>query len=103
MRRASASSLLSVDPLRFEEQAKQAVVDDSNSEAVRAASLTALTYFANPTAIASDKEFVERLAKVETRVPEMMAFGDRTKAPESPEQGALAKAVRLFQSRFGVK
>lgn len=104
VRRASASALLSVDPVRFEERAKEAVVDDSDAESVRAASLTALTYYAN-SAIASDHSFVERVAKVETRTPELAGMGEESAAATSDEieEGALAKAVRLFQSRYGVR
>jgi hypothetical protein len=100
VRNASAGALLAVDPVRFEERAKQAVVDDSDAEAVRAASLTALTYFANPTAITSDTDFVKQVSRVETAVPELMSVGaEHAKGAE--ETGQLEKAVSLFQSRYG--
>ena len=93
VRRASVSALMSVDPLKFEERAKQVVVDDSDAESVRAASLTALTYFANPTALASDTDFVDRVASVGAGAPELLGLG-------TEGEGDLAKAVRLFRAKY---
>jgi HEAT repeat protein len=101
VRRASASALLSVDPVRFEERAKETVVDDDDAESVRAASLTALTYYGNPSVLANDKEFVERVARVKTGIPDLFAEG--TSPEEDSEKGALAKAVRVFQAQYGVR
>ena len=92
VRRASGSALMSLDPLKFEELAKQVVVDDYDAESVRAASLTALTHFANPTAIANDTDFVDRVASVGAGAPELLGAG--------AEEGDLAKAVRLFRSKY---
>lgn len=103
VRRASASALLSVDPVRFEERAKETVVDDDDAESVRAASLTALTYYGNPSALENDKEFVERVAKVETRVPELLGVADEAQPEVGAGESALAKAIRVFQSRYGVR
>jgi hypothetical protein len=102
VRRASASALLSVDPLRFEERAKETVVDDDDTESVRAASLTALTYYGNPSALGNDTDFVDRVAKVETRVPELLGVA-KGALEGGTEEGALAKAVGVFQAKYGVR
>lgn len=65
VRRAGASALMSVDPVRFEQRAKQAVLDASEAESVRASSLTALAYFAPATALAGDTAFMEGVSNVE--------------------------------------
>ena len=96
VRNSSASALMNVAPEKFEERAKQAVVDESDSENVRAASLTALTYF-SPEAIEKDKDFVEQVKNVEAAMapPDaaLSAAGDEEASP-------LAKAVRKFRSRY---
>jgi hypothetical protein len=98
VRRASASALLSVDPARFEERAKQVVLDASDAESVRAAALTALTYFANPTALADDPQFMNGVSNLRPPAPPSAALTTGL-APE-PE-GDLAKAVRMFTQRHG--
>lgn len=100
VRSASGSALLAVDPLRFEERAKETVIDDSDAESVRAASLTALTYYGNPSALAEDADFMGRVAQVDTRGPALSAAAA---AGAESDDGTLAKAVRMFQSRYGVR
>jgi HEAT repeat protein len=106
VRRASGGALLSVAPQTFEQRAKEAVLDDSDAESVRASSLTALTHFADPIALANDRGFIEGVANVETRAPESAGtaeFAPMDMALGAPAEGDLAKAVRVFKERYGVK
>ena len=95
VRQASASALLSVAPARFEQRAKQAVLDTGDAESVRAAALTALAYFASPAAVAGDNQFMEGVSNVES-APTPAGFG-----PDAGSEGDLAKALRLFRERHG--
>jgi len=94
VRQASASALLSVDPARFEQRAKQAVLDAGDADSVRAAALTALTYFANPAALAGDNQFMDGVSNVES-APTPAAI------PNAESGGDLAKALRLFREKHG--
>lgn len=94
LRRASGSALLSVAPRMFEQRAKEAVLDASESEPVRAASLTALTHFAGSDAVAEDSAFVAAV----TQVAPPAVFEESV----APREGDLEKAVRLFKKRHGL-
>lgn len=102
VRRASASALMSVARDRFEPRAKEAVLDDSDTEAVRASSLTALTHSPNRDGVARDSEFVARLSNV---APSAGTFEESMtlEAPRmEPAEGDLAKAIRIFKERHGL-
>lgn len=104
VRRASGSALMSVARDRFEPRAKEAVLDDSDTEPVRAASLTALTHFATSGDLANDADFVARLSDVAARSPSPDVLSDiqlEGLTMEAPE-GDLAKAVRIFKERNGL-
>lgn len=96
VRNASASALMNVAPAKFEERAKQAVVDESDAENVRAASLTALTYF-SPETMENDKGFAEQVKNVEAAMTPPDAV---LSAASDEEASPLAKAVRKFRSRY---
>lgn len=113
VRRASASALMSVARDRFEPRAKEAVLDEDDTEQVRAASLTALTHFA-PEQI--DSDFIARVANVDidqdSGVIAPMADVDTSSSERigasgvaddafGVREGDLAKAVRIFKERYG--
>jgi HEAT repeat protein len=104
VRRASASALMSVARDRFEPRAKEAVLDESDSEPVRAASLTALTHFADPAGLAGDSEFIAGVANVDTSgSSRLIASADEGgEADFEVREGDLAKAVRTFKKRYGL-
>lgn len=106
VRRASASALMSVDRNRFEPRAKEAVLDDSDTEAVRASSLSALTHSPNREGVASDSEFVARLENVAPSAPAPAPTFEESLALEAPRmgpaEGDLAKAIRIFKERNGL-
>lgn len=83
VRRASASGYLSLDPRGFEKDAREIVFDESESEDVRAASLSALTHFAHPSA----------------RDPELHEYVDRL--GRTPGLESLNEAARSYQRRRG--
>ena len=84
VRRASGSALLSVAPDRYAQRAKQAVLDESESESVRLSSLTALTHFANPADLPNDRQFIAGIAKI------------------ALNEDKLAAAVRMFKEEHGI-
>ena len=96
VRRASGSALMSVARERFERRAKEAVLDESETEQVRAASLTALTHLADAD-LASDTDFLARVSNVGA-APPSGGFEESV----SPPEGDLAKAVRAFKERHGI-
>lgn len=64
VRRASANGYLSLDPQGFEQEARAVVFDQGEDDDVRAASLSALTHFAHPSARDAElTEYVESLEK----------------------------------------
>ena len=79
------------------------MLDDSDTESVRAASLTALTHFGNPTELAEDTDFARQVERMEVRVPMLESAGFGGAGDAAPEEGALKKAVSVFQSRHGRK
>lgn len=120
VRRASASALMSVARDRFEPRAKEAVLDEDDTDQVRAASLTTLTHFAGPEQI--DSDFITSVANVDTSSSERIVTSDaddafkvregdlaeavRSAAPDADDafkvrEGDLAKAVRIFKERHG--
>lgn len=64
VRSVSAIALQSLDPDRFEEQARRIVLDVDEDEQLRATSLSALTLFANPAASAEDAVFTRRVEEL---------------------------------------
>jgi HEAT repeat protein len=64
VRNACAAALRAVAPLEFERVAREAALDDDDSDEVRAASITGLTYFGNRAAVAQDSELCERLESI---------------------------------------
>jgi hypothetical protein len=98
VRRASANALVNVAPQEFEKRAKEVALDESDSDNIRAASLTALAHFGNPTDIAEDTEFVDKVEQIEPAQPEAALSGA---APEGVEveEGELEKALRTFKTR----
>lgn len=97
IRRASGSALLSVAPQTFEQRAKEAVLDESETEQVRAASLTSLTHFANADEVAGDSGFVAAVSNV-AAPSEPAVFEESV----SPREGDFAKALRMFKERHGL-
>jgi hypothetical protein len=64
VRRAGANGYLSLDPQGFEQEAREVVFDQGEDDDVRAASLSALTHFAHPSARDAElTEYVESLEK----------------------------------------
>jgi len=102
VRRASGSALLSVAPRRFTQRAKRAVLDDSEVESVRVASLTALTHFASPDDLPNDREFIAGLSKVKFNVPGPARKKALGPADPGREENDLAKAVQTFKKRYGI-
>jgi hypothetical protein len=83
VRRASASGYLALDPRGFEKDAREIVFDEGESEELRAASLSALTHFAHPSA----------------RDPELHEYVDRL--GRTPGSESLNEAARSYQRRRG--
>ncbi|HJQ39106.1 MAG TPA: HEAT repeat domain-containing protein [Thermoanaerobaculia bacterium] len=98
VRRASANALVNVAPQEFEQKAKEVALDESDADSVRAASLTALAHFGNPTDIAEDTAFVDKVEQIETAAPDAALA---SAAPEGVEveEGELEKALRTFKTR----
>jgi hypothetical protein len=102
VRRASASALMLVARDRFEPRAKEAVLDDADTEAVRASSLTALTHSPNREEVAHDSEFVARLSNVAPSAPTFEESVTREAPGMEPAEGDFAKAIRIFKERRGL-
>jgi HEAT repeat protein len=100
VRRASGSALMSVARDRFEQRAKEAVLDDDDTEPVRAASLTALTHFADPDHI--DSDFIARVSSVEPSPASTIVASADDPSDFEVREGDLAKAVRVFKKRYGL-
>ena len=98
VRRASANALVNVAPREFEQSAKGVALDESDTDNIRAASLTALAHFGNPTDIEDDTDFVDKVEQIETAPPDAALAGA---APEGMEieEGELEKALRTFKTR----
>ncbi len=98
VRRASANALVNLAPREFEQSAKGVALDESDTDNIRAASLTALAHFGNPTDIAEDTGFVDKVEQIETAPPDAALAGA---APEGMEveEGELEKALRTFKTR----
>jgi HEAT repeat protein len=84
VRRASAGALLAVAPERFAARARQAVLDESESEGVRLASLTALSHSASVDSLPADPQFLASVSKIKTNDDE------------------LGKAVQTFKDEHGI-
>lgn len=83
VRRAGANGYLSLDPVGFEQEAKKIVFDQGEDEDVRAASLSALSHFAHPSARdGALNDYVDALEKRDLPKP-------------------LDEAVRTYQRRRG--
>ena len=61
---ACAAALRAIAPVEFEREAREVALDDSDADEVRAASITALTYFGNRAAVAQDIELSDRLESI---------------------------------------
>ncbi|MEM9557200.1 MAG: hypothetical protein AAGC60_23275 [Acidobacteriota bacterium] len=83
VRRASASGYLSLDPQGFERDAREIVFDESEDDEVRAATLSALTHFAHPSA--RDAELHDYVDELE----------------RSPGSESLNEAARAYQRQRG--
>ena len=90
---------MSVARDRFEPRAKEAVLDEDDTEQVRAASLTALTHFASPEQI--DSDFITSVANVDTSSSERIVTSEVADDAFEAREGDLAKAVRIFKERHG--
>jgi hypothetical protein len=66
VRRASAIALQTLAPKEFEAQAKKIVLDDDEDDALRAASITALTQFSNPAELTTDAALNKQVEKLGT-------------------------------------
>ncbi len=64
VRRISAIALQSVAPDQLEEQARRIILDDDEDDQLRAVSINALTYFANPAALSQDDELTRRVEQL---------------------------------------
>jgi hypothetical protein len=60
----SAIALQTLAPKEFEEQARRIVLDEDEDDQLRALSLNALTYFANPAAMSQDEELTRRVGQM---------------------------------------
>jgi hypothetical protein len=69
VRSISATSLQSLAPAEFEAQAREIVLDESEDDALRAASLSALTHFADQEALSEDDELTEQAERLRERAP----------------------------------
>ena len=69
VRSISATSLQSLAPAEFEAQAREIVLDESEDDALRAASLSALTHFADQEALSEDDELTEQAERLLERAP----------------------------------
>jgi HEAT repeat protein len=64
IRTLGAVALQSVDPVKFTEQAKQIVLDNSEDENLRLTGLTGLTHFGDQPSLIPDREFIEGLERL---------------------------------------
>jgi hypothetical protein len=60
----SAIALQSLAPNEFEKQARRIVLDDDEDDQLRALSLNALTYFANPAVLSQDEALTRRVEQM---------------------------------------
>jgi hypothetical protein len=64
VRTTSAIALQAVAPTEFQEQARRVVLDDDEDDQLRAVSISALSHFANPTALREDAELTRRVEQL---------------------------------------
>jgi hypothetical protein len=64
IRRLAAIALQSIRPEMFEEEARRIVMDDDEHDQLRAMSVTALNHFAEPGALAEDRELTDRVGQL---------------------------------------
>lgn len=83
VRNACAAALRAVAPLEFERVARETALDDDDSDEVRAASITGLTYFGNRAAVARDNELSDHLESI----------------PGKGKSKSLERAVERYKAR----
>jgi len=77
IRQISAAALQALKPERLQLYAREAVLDPSEHDDMRATSLTALTQFGNAETIASDKALLKRVDKLSGEAPTKVKQGAR--------------------------
>jgi hypothetical protein len=64
VRTTSAIALQAVAPSQFQEQARRVVLDDDEDDQLRAVSISALSHFADPSALREDAELTRRVEQL---------------------------------------
>jgi hypothetical protein len=87
VRKTSASALLALDLAKFEEQARQIVLDDEEYDDLRATAVTALTHFADREALSQDTELTRRVEQLRDQPPsnEVASAADRFLSRQSEQ------------------
>jgi hypothetical protein len=86
IRRLAASAIHSINPRKFQEHARELVLDPTEEDDIRAVSLTALTYFGDNEAVAGDEALQNQVSRL----------GEASAA-------SVKKGARRFTKKYGDK
>ena len=84
IRQISAAALQSVKPKRFQEQARQLLLDDNEYDDIQATALTALEQFGDEKAVGKDQQLLNRVDEL-----------------GSSKSAKIKKSAKRFMSRYG--
>ena len=84
IRQISAAALQAVKPKRFQEQARELLLDDKEYDDIQATALTALAQFGDEKAVAKDEKLMNRVEKL-----------------EKGKSAKVKKTAKRFMTRYG--
>ncbi len=84
IRQISAAALQAVKPKRFQEQARELLLDDKEYDDIQATALTALEQFGDQKAVAKDQQLLNRVDKL-----------------GSSKSAKIKKSAKRFMTRYG--